>query len=104
MLKTYNVSMKLGPLAGSSSYDSTPPQVQITIAGQSGAVVQNTTLCGWKSTGICPIQGIGGASGQQVSGQFTYSSGSPYININLVWPYAAANSAVVMDDVQIVPA
>ena len=94
--------MKLGPLAGSYC-NAVPPQVQIIVAGQSGAVIQNTSLCGWQSTSICLAQGVGDVSGQKVSSQFTYNGGSPYININIVWPYRATDAPVMLDDLEIVP-
>ena len=78
------------------------PLLRVSVLGQMPIY---TSICGWSSTHPCPIQGIGGASGELLTGQFSGSGTNPSMEILIFWLAGTPNNIpVLLDDVQIVPA
>ena len=64
-----------------------------------------TPICGWANSGDCPIQGVGGARGQLVTGQFQGGAFNTYIYVYIYWYSGTATyNPVLLDDIQVIPA
>ena len=97
---SYYLTITLGR-DGRSRTGNYSPGIFAYVSGVQNYVISGT-VCGFRNTAACPLQGRGGFTGLPISGKFIANSSDGTVKFSMVW-YGSGDDPIFLDDVEITP-